>query len=69
MLHDIGNGAMNAPRCLQLRNDVCGDVETSVNTPLFSYPYGAMNFMPPLGLRDPNSNSQQPTAVRDGAES
>ncbi len=54
---------MNAPRCWQLRDDACSNVETSVNTLCFSYPYGAM-IKPMLGIR-----SQYPTAVQDGAES
>jgi hypothetical protein len=46
----IGNCAMNDPRWWQLLDDACTCAlyrlrdETSANTPLFSYPYGAMNF-------------------------
>jgi hypothetical protein len=35
----------------RLHDEVCAI------TPHFSYPYGAMNFMPALGNEDPNSNS------------
>jgi hypothetical protein len=52
----IGNDAINAPRCWQLRDDACSDVETCANTPRFSYPYGAMN-QAVLGIRVLIANS------------
>jgi hypothetical protein len=40
-----------APRYWQLReaHDACSAVETSVNTPRFFYPYGAMDFHSRVG--------------------
>jgi hypothetical protein len=58
LLFSVENGAMNASRYWQQRNERSGmsatacammpysNVETSVNTTRFSYPYGTMNFMP-----------------------
>jgi hypothetical protein len=39
MLSNIGNGTMNAPRCWQLGDDACTNVETSANAerPNLSY--------------------------------
>jgi hypothetical protein len=48
MFRDIGNGAVNAPQCWQLHDNACSNVVTSANTPRFSFPFGAMNFMPAL---------------------
>jgi hypothetical protein len=39
----VGKGTMNAPQYCELR-DACSAVNTSANTPRFSYPYIAMNF-------------------------
>jgi hypothetical protein len=51
--HKIGSCAMNESRWWQLLDDACTLYrlrdETSVNTPLFSYPYGAMNFHHRIG--------------------
>jgi hypothetical protein len=46
-----GKGTMNAPRCWQPRNDVHCVYTAKWSTPIVSYPYGAMNFMPALGIR------------------
>jgi hypothetical protein len=51
LLFSVGNGAMNASRCWQLRDDACGDVEASVNTPRFS------NLCSSLGIRIQIANS------------
>jgi hypothetical protein len=40
----VAKGASNVPRYLELHDDACSAVETGVNTPHFSYPYGAMNY-------------------------
>jgi hypothetical protein len=50
MLHDIGNGAMNAPQHWQLRDDV-----REYTT--FSYPDGVMNVMAVLAIRILIANS------------
>jgi hypothetical protein len=65
MLHDIGTGAMNAPRCLQLNDNVFSDVEISANTPRFFLSLRGdefLNFMPPLGI------NQQLTALTNFSE-
>jgi hypothetical protein len=43
----LGGGAINAPRYWHLRDDAC----SAANTPRFSYPYGAMNFMAVLAIK------------------
>jgi hypothetical protein len=43
-LFSVGNGAMNASRGWQLRDDACSDVVTSAHTPCFFYPFGALKF-------------------------
>ncbi len=45
LFFSVGNGAMNASRYWQLRDDACIGVETCANIPRFSYPYCALNFM------------------------
>jgi hypothetical protein len=40
----VGKVAMNALQYWELCNDACNAVETSANTPRFSYPYCVMNF-------------------------
>jgi hypothetical protein len=46
---------MNAQGYWQLRDDACTLYrlrdKTSANTPCFSYPYGAMNFMAALAIK------------------
>jgi hypothetical protein len=49
-----GKGVMNAPQFRELRDDACSPVETSANTPRFSYPYIAMNFHGRVGNWDPH---------------
>ncbi len=50
MFFFVVNGALNAPRYWQLRDDAGSDVETS-GTPRFSYTYGAMSFMLAFEIR------------------
>ncbi len=50
MLHDIGNGAMNAPQHWQLSDDF--RLYTR-----FSYPFGVMNFIAKLVIRVLIANS------------
>jgi hypothetical protein len=56
---------MNAPRYWELLDDACSVVETSLNAPRFSHPYGAMNFHFRFGNWDPTGC----TAVLGGGES
>ncbi len=65
----VGEGAMNALRYWQLRDDACTlyrlGAETSANSPSFSYPHGAMNFLAALAIKILIANS----CIRDDAES
>jgi hypothetical protein len=42
---------------MQLHDDARCVMETSANTPRFSYPYGVMNFMAALAIRVLISNN------------
>ncbi len=44
LFFSVGNGAMNALRYCELQDDAFSGVDTSANTPHFSFPYDAMNF-------------------------